>query len=133
MSNFRVKMSNLRASLLISDGPSSIWTYRLPFCMVYYKSKSTLLNLKASLHLVWNLVCLLVRASYGLCQSPRMWHSRMETYLLSLGMVKSNVDANLYYKLLGTTIVLPLLYVDNLCNNSASPATLRRILLSRQA
>jgi hypothetical protein len=61
-----------------------------------------------------HLVCLLVRTLYGLYQSFHMWYSQIETHMLGLGMLKSTTYPNLYFKLTGTTIILLILYVDDL-------------------
>jgi hypothetical protein len=38
------------------------------------------------------LVCKLKRSLYGLKKSPRMWYQKFDTYILSLGFVRSKVD-----------------------------------------
>ena len=40
-------------------------------------------------------VCKLKKALYGLKQAPRAWYSKIDTYLLSMGFQKSEVDPNL--------------------------------------
>eukprot|EP00253_Pinus_taeda_P036516 PITA_36516 len=40
----------------------------------------------------------LKKALYGPKQAPRAWYSRIDGYLMSLGFTKSDVDPNLYYK-----------------------------------
>ena len=41
-------------------------------------------------------VCKLNKALYGLKQEPKMWYSRIDSFLTSLGFTKSKVDSNLY-------------------------------------
>jgi hypothetical protein len=35
-------------------------------------------------------------ALYGLCQSPRMWYDHINSFLLSLGLLRSSCDHNMY-------------------------------------
>jgi hypothetical protein len=59
-------------------------------------------------------VCRLKKVLYGLKQAPRAWYARMDNYLTRLGFSKNHADPNLYYKVVGNTPVILLLYVDNL-------------------
>ena len=54
------------------------------------------------------------KASYGLKQAPRAWYGQIDGFLVRLGFTKSDVDSNLYYKVVeGDTLIL-VLYVDDL-------------------
>ena len=47
-------------------------------------------------------------------QAPRAWYGRIDGFLVKLGFTKSDVDSNLYYKVVvGDTLIL-VLYVDDL-------------------
>jgi hypothetical protein len=59
-------------------------------------------------------VCRLKKALYGLKHAPRAWYVRIDGYLMSLGFIKSVVDANLYYKVLYCESLILILYVDDL-------------------
>jgi hypothetical protein len=59
-------------------------------------------------------VCKLRKALYGLKQAPRVWYDRIDGFLKSLGFQKSDVDANLYFKVRGNQPVILILYVDDL-------------------
>ena len=59
-------------------------------------------------------VCRLKKALYGLKQAPRVWYSRIDSYLQSLGFTKSEVDSNLYFKVVGNLSLILILYVDDL-------------------
>ena len=59
-------------------------------------------------------VCRLKEALYGLKQAPRARYSRIDGYLLRLGLTKSDADPNLYYKVVGNSQLLLALYVDDL-------------------
>jgi hypothetical protein len=58
-------------------------------------------------------VCKLKKALYGLKQAPRAWYARIDSYLMSLGFTKSNVDPNLYYKVEDGCPLILVLYVDD--------------------
>jgi len=51
---------------------------------------------------------------YKLKQAPRAWYSMIDGYLMSLGFTKSEVDPNLYYKVVGDDTIIFVLYVDDL-------------------
>ena len=54
------------------------------------------------------------KALYGLKQAPRAWYSRIDSYLLSIGFQKSEVDPNQYsIVVVGDPLIL-LLYLDDL-------------------
>jgi hypothetical protein len=58
------------------------------------------------------LVCKLKRSLYGLKQSIRMWYQNFDTYILSLGFVRSRVDHYIYSKEEGGRFIYATLYVD---------------------
>jgi hypothetical protein len=59
-------------------------------------------------------VCKLRKALYGLKQAPRVWYGKIDGFLKILGFQKSDVDANLYFKVRGNQPVILILYVDDL-------------------
>jgi hypothetical protein len=59
-------------------------------------------------------VCRLKRALYGIKQAPRVWYSRIDSYLQAMGFTKSEVDSNLYYIIVGGEPLILVLYVDDL-------------------
>jgi hypothetical protein len=59
-------------------------------------------------------VCKLRKALYGLKHAPKIWSNRIDGFLKSLGFQKSDVDANLYFKVRGNQPVILILYVDDL-------------------
>jgi hypothetical protein len=59
-------------------------------------------------------LCRLKRTLYGLKQAPRAWYERIDSYLQGTGFVKSEVDSNLYYIMIGGEPLILVLYVDNL-------------------
>ena len=59
-------------------------------------------------------VCKLKKALYGIKQAPRSWYGRINSFLTSLGFTKSNVDPNLYLKVMDAEPAILLLYVGDL-------------------
>jgi hypothetical protein len=51
---------------------------------------------------------------YRLKQAPRAWYGRPVNFLTSLGFTKSNVDSNLYFKVMNYEPTILLLYVYDL-------------------
>ena len=51
---------------------------------------------------------------YGLKQAPMTWYDRLDSFLMSLVFTKSKLDSNLYFKVEGRRLMMPLLYVDEL-------------------
>ena len=62
----------------------------------------------------WTHVCKLKKALYGLKQAPRAWYGRIDSFLMSMGVSKSKVDPNLYYKVVEDEPLILLLYMDDL-------------------
>jgi hypothetical protein len=56
-----------------------------------------------------HLVCKLKKALYGLCQSPRI-----DSYLQSIGMIRSHSDYNMYHIGQGNNKIILVVYVDDL-------------------
>ena len=59
-------------------------------------------------------VCKLRKALYGLKQAPIVWYDKIDGFLKSLGFQKSDVDANLYFKVRENQPIILILYVDDL-------------------
>jgi hypothetical protein len=59
-------------------------------------------------------VCKLRKALYGLKQAHRVSYERIDGFLKSLGFQKSDVDANIYFKVRGNQPIILILYVDDL-------------------
>lgn len=53
------------------------------------------------------------KALYGLKQAPRAWYQKVDSYLLSRGLLKSHADYNLYYNNDHGKVTLLILYVDD--------------------
>ncbi|KAM1466444.1 hypothetical protein ACFX2I_031643 [Malus domestica] len=59
-------------------------------------------------------VCKLHKSLYGLKQAPRAWNDRFTKFLFTLGFQSSYADSSLFIKHDGTSIVVLLLYVDDI-------------------
>ena len=56
----------------------------------------------------------LKKALYGLKQAPKTCYGRIDSYLQTMGFVKSDADPNLYYLRVGNEPLILVLYVDDL-------------------
>ena len=96
MSPLDISTAFLHAKLDTDDKPIHI---RPP--MEFYDDDSTIWKIK--------------RAVYGLKTSPREWQEHFANIVSKkLGMKRSRIDANLYTKILGTDVIMLLVYVDDL-------------------
>jgi hypothetical protein len=59
-------------------------------------------------------VCILKKYLYMLKKAPRAWYARIDSYLMSLGFTKSDVDSNMYYKVEDGFPLILVLYVNDL-------------------
>jgi hypothetical protein len=64
-------------------------------------------------------VCKLKKSLYGLKQAPRAWYSKIDNYLQGIGFTKSEADPNLYFLLVGSKVLILVLYVDDLIMTGA--------------
>jgi hypothetical protein len=70
------------------------------------------------------MVCRLNRFLYGLKQPPRAWHSRLATFLVTLGFVEAKSDTFLFVHHHGGETAYLLLYVDEIVLTTSSPSLL---------
>ena len=61
-----------------------------------------------------SLVCRLRKLLYGLKQAPRAWYAKIDSFLLSLNFVQCKSDPNVYLKLVNSSLIIIVLYVDDL-------------------
>jgi hypothetical protein len=81
-----------------------------------------------------SLVCRLKKSLYGLKQALRAWYSKMESYLLSQNFVHCKLDPNVYMLKTDDSLLLLVLYVDDLLITRCSTSTIaavKRILHDR--
>ena len=61
-----------------------------------------------------SLVCRLKKSLYGLKQALRAWYAKMESYLLSQNFARCKLDLNFYMLRMIDSLLLLVLYVDDL-------------------
>jgi hypothetical protein len=66
------------------------------------------------------MVCRLNRSLYGLKQAPQAWHSRLATFLVTLGFMEAKSDTSLFIHHHGAETVYLLLYVDDIVLTASS-------------
>jgi hypothetical protein len=78
-----------------------------------------------------SLVCRLKKSLYGLKQAPGAWYAKMDSYLLSQNFVHCKSDPNVYMLRTANSLLLLVMYVDDLlitgCSTSSIGA-IKRIL-----
>ena len=79
------------------------------------------------------LVCRLKKSFYGLKQVSRVWYAKMDSYLLSQNFVLCKLDPNVYMLMMVDSLLLLVLYVDDLlitgCSTSAIVAVVPQSVL----
>jgi hypothetical protein len=81
-----------------------------------------------------SLVCRLKKSLYGLKQAPRAWYAKMDSYLLSQNYVHCKLDLNVYILRTVDSLLLLVLYVDDLLIMGCSTlviSAIKRILHDR--
>eukprot|EP00253_Pinus_taeda_P025290 PITA_25290 len=61
-----------------------------------------------------SLVCQLKKSLYGLKQAPRAWHAKMYSFLLDNGFSRCHSDNTIYTNKVGKSLIILILYVDDL-------------------
>ena len=67
-----------------------------------------------------SLVCRLRKSLYGLKQAPRAWYAKIDSFLLSLNFVRCKSDPNVYLNLINGSLMIIVLYVDDLLITGSS-------------
>ena len=65
-------------------------------------------------------VCRLKKSLYGLKQAPNAWYAKIDGFLLSLSFVRCKYDPNVYLKLIHGSLMINVLYVDDLLITTSS-------------
>ncbi|XP_017191781.2 retrovirus-related Pol polyprotein from transposon RE1 [Malus domestica] len=79
------------------------------------------------------LVCKLHKSLYGLKQAPRAWNDRFTSFLPSLGFQSTYSDSSLFVKIVGSDIVVLLLYVDDIIITGSSSPLIQQVIHSLTA
>ena len=61
-----------------------------------------------------SLVCKLKKSLYGLKQAPHAWYAKIDSYLLSQNFMRCKFDPNVYMLRTSDSLLLIVLYVDDL-------------------
>eukprot|EP00253_Pinus_taeda_P024439 PITA_24439 len=61
-----------------------------------------------------SLVCRLKKSLYGLNQAPRAWYAKMDSFLLESSFSRCYSDNTVYTKKVGNSLIILVLYVDDL-------------------
>ena len=61
-----------------------------------------------------NYVCKLKKDLYRLKQAPRSWDASLDSYLQVQGFKRGSIDSNIYYKIIGDSIIIVEVYVDDI-------------------
>jgi hypothetical protein len=80
------------------------------------------------------LVCRLKKSLYGLKQALRAWYAKMDSFLLSQNFLHCKSDLNVYILMTDDSILLLVLFVDDLLISGCSTSTIvavKRILHDR--
>ena len=59
-------------------------------------------------------VCKLKKALYGLKQAPRDWYERLYSYLQLQNFKRGSADYNLYWRIVGESMIIVEVYVDDI-------------------
>eukprot|EP00253_Pinus_taeda_P015839 PITA_15839 len=74
-----------------------------------------------------NLVCWLKKSLYGLKQAPRAWHAKMDRFLLETGFSRCHSDNTIYTKKVGKSLIILVLYVDDLILTISDPNLINHV------
>ncbi|KAG7539479.1 Ribonuclease H-like superfamily [Arabidopsis suecica] len=73
-------------------------------------------------------VCLLHKAIYGLKQAPRAWFDKFSSYLIEFGFICSTRDPSLFIYQQERSVMLLLLYVDDMVLTGNDSSLIKRLL-----
>ncbi|KAH9726634.1 hypothetical protein KPL70_008338 [Citrus sinensis] len=92
---------------------------------VYMYQLKGLINEKKSSY-----VCKLKKALYGLKQAPRAWYDKLKNCLISnWGLQNSRADTSLFFKEIQGSIILVLIYVDDILITGPDSGELKKFIL----
>eukprot|EP00253_Pinus_taeda_P026034 PITA_26034 len=73
------------------------------------------------------LVCRLKKSLYGLKQAPRAWYAKMDSFLLEFGFSRCHSDNTAYTKKVGKSLIILVLYVDDLILTGSDPNVMNHV------
>eukprot|EP00253_Pinus_taeda_P001717 PITA_01717 len=74
-----------------------------------------------------NLICRLKKSLYGVKQAPRAWYAKMDSFLLDAGFCRCHSDNTVYTKKVGNSLIILVLYVDDLILTSSEPNLIHHV------
>eukprot|EP00253_Pinus_taeda_P023024 PITA_23024 len=74
-----------------------------------------------------SLVCRLKKSLYGLKQAPRAWYAKMDSCLLESGFSRCHSDNTVYTKKVGNSLIILVLYVDDLILTGSDPNLINHV------
>eukprot|EP00253_Pinus_taeda_P003439 PITA_03439 len=74
-----------------------------------------------------SLVFRLKKSLYGLKQAPRAWYAKMDSFLLESGFSRCHSDNIVYTKKEGKSLIILVLYVDNLILTGSDPNLINHV------
>eukprot|EP00253_Pinus_taeda_P020646 PITA_20646 len=74
-----------------------------------------------------SLVCRLKKSLYGLKQAPRAWYAKMDSFLLESGFSKCHSNNTVYTKKVGKSLIILVLYVDDLILTGSDPNLINHV------
>eukprot|EP00253_Pinus_taeda_P007048 PITA_07048 len=74
-----------------------------------------------------SLVCQLKKSPYGLKQAPWAWYAKMDSFLIDTGFSRCHSDNTLYTKKVGKSLIILVLYVDDLILIGSDPNLINNV------
>eukprot|EP00253_Pinus_taeda_P022201 PITA_22201 len=74
-----------------------------------------------------SLVCRLKKSLYGLEQALRAWYAKMDSFLLETGFSRCHSDNTVYTKKVGKSLIILVLYVDDLIVTGSDPNIINHV------
>ncbi|GJQ96498.1 retrovirus-related pol polyprotein from transposon TNT 1-94 [Tanacetum coccineum] len=74
-----------------------------------------------------NLVCKLKKSMYGLKQAPRQWYLKFESFMQRTGYKRCAMDHCCYWKKVGSSSIILLLYVDDMLVAGSNMAEIKKL------
>eukprot|EP00253_Pinus_taeda_P028629 PITA_28629 len=74
-----------------------------------------------------SLVCQLKKSLYGLKQFPWAWYAKTDSFLLEIGFSRCHSDNTVYTKKVGKSLIIPVLYVDDLILTGSDPNLINHV------
>eukprot|EP00253_Pinus_taeda_P030491 PITA_30491 len=74
-----------------------------------------------------SLVCWLMKSLYGLKQAPQAWYAKMDSFLLDTSFSRCHSDNTVYTKKVGKSLIILVLYVDDLILTSSDPNLIKHV------